>query len=107
MGLGPHRPGRELERAVQRGDLGMAVAITRDIAREGGRPIPLNLALQLLPLVATQQTEAYDSWACRWLARWLSETPGATIERAAELAGALADLPTEPLAADEAIRRVY
>ena len=107
MGLGPQRPRRELERAVERGDLGMSVAIARDMAREGGRPIPLNLALRLLPLVATQQTDAYDGWACRWLTRWLSETPGATIERAADLAGALADLPAEPLAADEAIRRAW
>ena len=31
----------------------------------------------------------------RWLVRWASETP-ATIERAAEVAAQLADLPAEP-----------
>ena len=104
MGPGPHRPARELEQAVERGDLGMAVAVARDMSREHDRPIPLQLALKLLPLVATQQHDIYDVWACRWLARWLSETPGATIDQAAEIAGSLADLPSEPRESLEAIR---
>jgi hypothetical protein len=105
MGPGPHRPVRELEGAIRRGDLEMASAIARDLAHTRGRPIGLDLALELLPLVVAHDLPAYDVWACRWLARWLTETSGATIERAAELAGALADLPCEPAPALEALRR--
>ena len=82
----------------------MAIAIAKDVAREYGRPIELDLALKLLPLVATQQLDTYDQWACRWLTRWLAETPGARIDAAAEVAAALADLPTEPGESLEAIR---
>jgi hypothetical protein len=105
MGAGPHRPVRELEGAIRRGDLQMASAIARDFARDRGRPIDLGLALELLPLVVARDFDAYDVWACRWLTRWLSETRGATIDRAAELAGALADLPSEPASALSALRR--
>jgi hypothetical protein len=97
-------PAVEFEDAVQRGDLGLAVAYARDIARERGAPVPLDRALQLVVLAATQQPEAYDGWACRWLARWLTEAPGATIDRAAEVAAALADLPAEPQPALDTIR---
>jgi hypothetical protein len=105
MGTGPHRPVRELEGAIRRGDLEMASAIARDFALEHGRPIDLGLALELLPLVVARDLSSYDTWACRWLARWLSETRGATIERAAELAAALADLPSEPSCSLAALRR--
>jgi hypothetical protein len=84
----------------------MAIAVAKDISREHDRPIPLQLALKLLPLVATQQQHSYDLWACRWLARWLRETPEATIEQAAEIAGSLADLPSEPGGALAAIHSV-
>ena len=107
MGVGPHRPVRELEAAIRRGDLEMASAIARDLARERGRPIELGLALELLPLVVVRDLDSYDEWACRWLARWLRETRGARIERAAELAGALADLPAEPVPALSELRRSY
>jgi hypothetical protein len=46
MGLGPYRPVRDLEHAVDRGDLRMAVAVAKDFAREYGRPIPIDLALR-------------------------------------------------------------
>jgi hypothetical protein len=55
-------------------------------------------------LAATKQPNAYDGWARRRLARWLTEAPGATIDRAAEVAAALADLPAEPQTALETIR---
>jgi hypothetical protein len=96
MGLGPYRPIDDLERALERGELTIAIALARDVVRERGHPIGLPLALRFLPLVVSQRLDAYDDFARRWLARWLSETPGATIEQAAEVAGALADLPTEP-----------
>ena len=96
MGLGPYRPIRDLERALERGDLGMAVAAAKDAARENGRPITLDLALRFLPLVA--QADAYNGWACRFLARWLSETAGVTIDQAADVASSLAELPAEPSA---------
>jgi hypothetical protein len=80
------------------GQLGMATAMAKDYAKEHGRPIPLNVALKFLPLVASQKLEAYDQWSCHWLKRWLGEAGGVGIEQAAELAGALADLPSEPKA---------
>jgi hypothetical protein len=92
----PFRPAVEFEAAVRRGDLGLAVAYARDIARERGAPVPLDRALQLVALAAVEQPDAYDGWACRWLARWLTEAPGATIDAAAEVAAQLADLPSEP-----------
>ncbi|MGA2320281.1 MAG: hypothetical protein ABSG95_06005 [Solirubrobacteraceae bacterium] len=104
MGLGPDRPIRELERALERGDLAMAGAIARDFAREQGRPIGLDMALRLLPLVAAERFDSYDDWSCRWLSRWLNEAPAASIEAAAEIAGALAELPVEPRESLQAIR---
>jgi hypothetical protein len=98
---------RDLEGAIRRGDLGMASSIARDIANARGRPIGLDLALELLPLVVTEDLDSYDVWACRWLARWLNETREATIEGAAELAAALADLPSEPVTALAVLRRTH
>jgi hypothetical protein len=94
MGVGPYRPTRELEAAIERRELDIAIGIARDIARER-RPIGLVPALALVALVA-EQGDDYDVWACRWLARWLRETPGTTIALAAEVAATLADLPAEP-----------
>jgi hypothetical protein len=105
MGLGPYHPVRDLERALERGDLEMAIALAKDVSREHGRPIHIELALRLLALVAVQRHDEYDRWACRWLARWLGESAGATIEETAEIAGALAELPEEPRSM-EAIRQV-
>jgi hypothetical protein len=101
MGLGPYRPIRELEGAIERGELDIAIGIAKDVARER-RPIGLQQALALVALVAAEGSD-YDVWACRWLARWLSETHGATIGLAAEVAATLADLPAEPQAV-EALR---
>jgi hypothetical protein len=102
MGIGPYRPIRELEGAVERRELAIAIGIAKDIARER-RPISLELALGLVALVAAEGPD-YDLWACRWLARWLGETRGATIGMAAEVAATLADLPAEPQAV-EALRQ--
>jgi hypothetical protein len=104
MGPTAYRPARELERAAERGELDIAVGIAKDLAREHGRPIPLNLALVLLPLIAAEQPEAYDGWALRWLGRWIAETPDASIDAAVDVAAALAMLPVEPEAM-EAVRR--
>jgi hypothetical protein len=57
-----------------------------------------------LPLVAAEQPEQFDAWALRWLGRWIDETPGATVDRAAEVACSLADSRTEAIAL-ESIRR--
>jgi hypothetical protein len=81
--------------------------MARRLAGARGRPIDVGVALELLPLVVARDLDAYDVWACRWLVRWLGETRGATIDRAAELAGALADLPSEPAAALSALRRAH
>jgi hypothetical protein len=95
MGLGPYRPIKDLEHALDRGDLKMATAAAKDCQREYGRPINLDVAVRFLPLLATERA-SYDIWACRWLSRWLAETPAPTIEQTAELAGCLAELPAEP-----------
>src|SRR3954467_254553 len=94
MSLGPYRPVRELEGAIERRELDMAIGIAKDIARER-RPIGLELALGLVALVAAEGPD-YDLWACRWLARWLGETPGATIALAARGGGAPRRPPPPP-----------
>lgn len=104
MGLGPYRPVRELERAIERGELEIAIGIAKDIARER-RPIGLELALRLTALVAAKGDPQYDLWACRWLARWLGETRQPSIALAAEVAATLADIPAEPQSV-EAIRQI-
>jgi hypothetical protein len=100
----PYRPLVELEAALQRGELDFAVALAAEVAGERRRPIDLDLALRFLPLLAAQRSEDYDAWALRWLKRWIEETEGPTIERAAEVAASLADLPAEPHASFAAIR---
>jgi hypothetical protein len=105
MGLGPYRPLKDVERALERGDLDMAIAAAKDCAREHGRPIHIELSLRFLPLVVGQQHESYDRWACRWLMRWLEEASAATIDQVADVAGALAELPNEPQSLD-AIREM-
>jgi hypothetical protein len=92
----PYRPAAELEAAIDRGDLDLAVELAREVAEDRGQPVDLATALRLLPLVAAQRAGSYDSWACRWLARWLTETGGATIDQAVDLAAGLAALPVEP-----------
>jgi hypothetical protein len=106
MGPRPWKPAAELDGALERGELSFAIALAAEVSADQRRPIDLELALRFLPVVSTEQREHYDAWALRWLARWIAETDGATIDRAAEIAGALAELPMEPSACLEAIRRV-
>jgi hypothetical protein len=94
----PWQPEAELDGALERGDLSYAITLAAEVAGDRGRPIDLRTALRFLPLVAVQLPEHFDAWALRWLARWATETAGAPIERAAEVACALADGLTEPLA---------
>jgi hypothetical protein len=49
--------------------------------------------------VAVEQPQAFDVWAIRWLVRWLRESAAPSIERAAEIAASLADLPATPQSA--------
>src|SRR5262245_34091427 len=105
MDPGPYRPVREREDALARGELDMAIGHAEELAGKRGRPIDLDVALAFLPLVADQRPEEYDGWALRWLGRWIDEAPEATIERAAEVAAQLADLPAEPSVLEE-IREV-
>jgi hypothetical protein len=106
MGPRPYNPRIELNGALDRGQLDHAVLLAREVAEDSRRPIPLDTALRFLPLVAAQRTEQFDGWALRWLVRWITETPGATIGRAAEVACSLADAHEEPLALDS-IRRSF
>lgn len=71
------------------------MALAKEVTIERGKPIDLSTAAGFLPLIARESPSEYNAWAVKWLARWLNETP-ATIERAAELAGTLAELPGEP-----------
>lgn len=96
MGNPPFRPLREIQRELQRGNLDIATAIAKDFARAHHRPIPLDAALAFLPLVASKQGDSYDVWACHWLVRWLNESRQADIDRTADLAAALAELPADP-----------
>jgi hypothetical protein len=105
LGQSPYRPVRELEGAIARGELDFALAHAKEVARDRRRPIDLELALSLLPLIANQQPDAYDAWALRWLMRWMRECERPTIATTAELAGSLAGLPAAPQPALEAIRR--
>jgi len=98
MGVGPHRPIRELEAALDRGELDIAEGIARDCQREHAQPIRLDLALRLLPLAAGEPS--YDAWACRWLSRWLTEARNPSIDNAADIAAMLAELPGEPQVMD-------
>jgi hypothetical protein len=101
----PYRPIVELEAALARGELDFAVALAAELLSERRRPIELDLALRFLPLLAAQRSSEYDAWALRWLERWIKETAGATIERAAEVAASLADLPSETQIALASIER--
>jgi hypothetical protein len=104
MSQAPYRPVRELERAIERGELDFALAYAKELARQRSRPLNLELALGLLALIADQQPDAYDAWALRWLGRWIGESSRPTIGRAAELAKSLAELPDDPPAALAVIR---
>jgi hypothetical protein len=101
----PYRPQVELEAALERGDLEFAVVLASEVSDARRRPIDLDLALRFLPLLALQRAGDYDAWALRWLERWIREADGATIERAAEVAASLADLPSEPHAALASLQR--
>jgi hypothetical protein len=98
MGIGPHRPIKDIEAHLRRGELQLATAVAKDFRREHNRPIPIGIALLFLPVVLSQRPEDYDDWACRWLARWLTETPKPTAEQAADLASGLDELKLEPTA---------
>ena len=93
MGPRPWRPAAELDAALERGDLDYAVTLAVGLTAEG--KLDLATALRFLPLVAEQQPQDFDAWACRWFVRWLEARPR-TIEQAADVAGQLADLPAEP-----------
>jgi hypothetical protein len=90
--------------ALERGHLDHAVLPAREVAEGTGRPVSLDVALRFLPVIALERGEQYDEWARRWLVRWITETPAATIGRAAEVACSLGDAQSEPLALDS-IRR--
>ena len=102
MGPRPWKPDAELEGALERGDLRYAVILAAEVTER--HPIDLATALRFLPLIARESPKEFDAWALRWLSRWISEAPAATIDLAAEVAGALADLPSEPVTALDAIR---
>jgi hypothetical protein len=99
-----YNPRIELDGALDRGNLSHAIMLAAEVAEDSHRPLDLDTALQFLPLVAAQQPASYNAWALRWLRRWIDEAPGVTVAQAAEVACALADGATEPLAL-ELVRR--
>jgi hypothetical protein len=104
MGPRPWKPAAELDGALERGELRFAMTLAEEIRIERGKAIDLSIAARFLPLIARESPKEFDSWALRWLGRWIAETGSATIERAAEVAGCLADLATEPSAIDGLLR---
>jgi hypothetical protein len=104
MGARPWRPEVELDAALERGELDYAITLAAEVAEGHGRPLDLGTALRFLPAVAAKRPAEFDAWALRWLTRWMSETPTATIGRAAEIACSLADAEREPIAL-ESVRR--
>ena len=76
------------------------MTLAEELRIERGKAIDLETAARFLPLIARESPREFDSWALRWLGRWITETGSATIEQAAEVADALADLPAEPSAFD-------
>jgi hypothetical protein len=92
----PWKPAVELEAALGRGELSFAIVLAGEVSADRKRPLDLDTALAFLPLVAEQRPGEYDAYALRWLGRWLSETHAHSINRAAELAALLADLPADP-----------
>jgi len=100
----PYRPSAELEAALDRGELELAIGLAREVAEDRHKPVELELALRFLPLIAAQRPDSYDLWASRWMGRWLKEARGATIDRAVDVAAALAALPLEPEALQTIVR---
>lgn len=93
----PYRPQLELEAHLDRGELEFAIALARAIARERERPLDLELTARFLPLIALQRPGEFDSWTLRWLERWCAAgREQASIDDAAELAAALAEIPVDP-----------
>jgi hypothetical protein len=93
----PWKPELELNGAIKRGDLRYATILAEELRIESGRPIPLDQALGMVALAAA--TDDFEAWARRWLARWLTEAQP-TMDQAADVAAALAELPAEPQALD-------
>jgi hypothetical protein len=88
---------RELERAIESGERGIAETIARECSEAS-----LELALGLLPIAAVNEPGSYDERARAWLVRWIVETPQASIGQVAELARALTHVPADPSAMDAA-----
>ncbi|HXN40016.1 MAG TPA: hypothetical protein VN892_18445 [Solirubrobacteraceae bacterium] len=61
-----------MDGALERGDLKYAVGLAEELRIEKGKPIPLNVALRFLPLIARESPNEYDAWKLRWLAHWIA-----------------------------------
>jgi hypothetical protein len=86
----------EVKCAIEHENLDEAITAARDFARQRGHPIPLKLAATFLPVIVRQSPSEYDSYALRFFGRWISEGKGRTIDEAADVAAALAELPENP-----------
>lgn len=103
----PYRPQRELEAHLDRGELDFAIALARAITQERGRPLDLELTVRFLPLIAAQRPQEFDPWTLRWLERWCAGARGeGSIDDAAEIAAALAELPVDPERGMRTLRRL-
>jgi hypothetical protein len=89
----------DIERHLLRGELELAIAVARDSRRAHGRPIPLEVAVKFLPVIARERPGSYSAWALRWLYDWLPQA--SSIDQALDMTAALAELPCEP---DDAIK---
>jgi hypothetical protein len=96
---------RELEGAIERGELDFALGYARELVTRGGRALDLELGLGLLALIAAQRPREYDAWSVRWLVRWIAQARAPTIARTAQVARGLADLAALRAGAKDAVLR--
>jgi hypothetical protein len=85
----------DLDHALEQQDLDAAVRLAVEYARKHGRPIPLDRAAQLLPMILRQSPGEYQGYALRFLERWVAER-GRSIDEAVDVAVELAELPEAP-----------
>lgn len=84
-----------LTAALARGDLRLASAYAKELGTVG-----LDDAARLLHLMARYHSPVYDRAAARWMRRYIDESPEITPGQIAEVADALAEMPSDPSSAE-------
>lgn len=84
-----------LKAALGRGDLELASAYAKELGT-----VELDDAARLLSLMARNHSPAYNRAAARWMRRYVDEIRNITPDQIAEVADALAEMPTDPSSAE-------